>query len=383
MYASRINRLTGSVAREILSHANNKDIISFAGGLPSPEAFEGLEISITGTGCFQYGPSEGDRALRACFAQRLEGKGIPCDYSQVLITSGAQQGIDLASKLFLEPGINVLLEKPTYLAAIQCFGLFGANLESISLGPDGLDVAELDKILGSKDIRFVYLSPSFQNPSGVCYTVEKRKAIAEVLDRHHVVLIEDDPYSELNYAGVATDPICSFLKRAKWIYLSTVSKILAPGLRLGCLACSEEFFPYLLKLKQASDLHTNRMSEAIVLNWLEDEAMMRSRISKLQNIYREKRDAMGQSLDQHFGGLAHWHVPEGGLFFWLRLRSKSSTRDLLKRSIEQGVAFMPGDPFFPKPEDGAGYMRLNFSNPPIGSIDSGIKLLSQVFNSIS
>ena len=382
MYASRISRLTGSVAREILSHANNKDIISFAGGLPGPEAFEGLEVSIEGTGSFQYGPSEGDQRLRACFAKRFQEKGIDCDYSQVLITSGAQQGIDLVSKLFIEPGTHVVLEKPTYLAALQCFALFGASFESISLNADGLDVDELDEVLGSKDIRFVYLSPSFQNPSGICYTLEKRKAIAEVLDRHEAVLIEDDPYSELNYAGVATDPICSFLKRAQWVYLSTVSKILAPGLRLGCLACSEAFFPYLLKLKQASDLHSNRLSEAIVLNWLEDEAMMQARISELRSIYRAKRDVMAKSLDRHFTGLADWDIPKGGLFFWLRLKSTASIRDLLQRTLERGVAFMPGDPFFPQSEIGAGYLRLNFSNPPIESIDSGLKTLGEEIRSM-
>ena len=253
MYASRIHRLTGSVAREILSHANNRDILSFAGGLPGPEAFEGLTFSMKGIDSFQYGPSEGGRKLRECFARRFQEKGIACDYTQVLITSGAQQGIDLVSKLFIEPGVRVALECPTYLAALQSFGLFGASFEPVPLEPDGLDVAKLDALLGSKEIRFVYLGPSFQNPSGICYSLEKRKAIAEVLDRHDAVLVEDDPYSELNYSGVATDPICSFLKKAKWIHLSTVSKILAPGLRLGCLVCSEVFFPYLLKLKQAAD----------------------------------------------------------------------------------------------------------------------------------
>jgi 2-aminoadipate transaminase len=381
MYASRISRLTGSVAREILSHANNKDILSFAGGLPAPEAFEGLLLSEAGVGAFQYGSSEGETALRECFARRFRGKGIHCDYTQVLITSGAQQGIDLISKLFIDEGCNVVVEKPTYLAAIQSFHLFGAELKAVELEPDGIDLKAFEKVLSRGDIRFVYLGPSFQNPTGICYSLEKRKAVAALLDRYDVTLIEDDPYGELNYAGLATDPICSFLKKAKWIHLSTISKILAPGLRTGCLVCSKEFFPYLLKLKQAADLHSNRFSQAQVLQWLEDEDALTERIATLRNLYRGKRDAMRASLERHFSELADWNVADGGLFFWLRLKAPLDMRALLQRTIVRGVAFMPGSPFFSVPEAGAQYMRLNFSNPPTERVDEGLATLASELGS--
>ena len=377
MYASRISRLTGSVAREILSHANKKEMLSFAGGLPADEAFEGLEMPVDKRSSFQYGASEGERPLRELFAERFRAKGITCDYEQVLVTSGAQQGVDLVSKLFIEPGFQVGIEKPTYLAAIQSFALFGAEFDTFALEADGPNMEQLERVLRKGQARFIYLCPSFQNPSGICYSLEKRKAVASLLDKYDVTLIEDDPYGELNYTGANTVPICSFLKRAKWVHFNTVSKILAPGLRLGCLACSKEFFPYLLKLKQAADLHSNRFSQAVVHQWLSDEEMMQERIQQLRSHYHEKQQIMARSLEKYFQDVAEWNTPEGGLFFWLKLREGLDARELLKSTLERGVAIMPGGPFFPAEEEGACYMRLNFSNPPSDRIEGGLKVLAE------
>lgn len=381
MYASRISRLTGSVAREILSHANKQDILSFAGGLPATEAFEGLEMPDEKGSSFQYGASEGERPLRELFAERFQAKGIECDYEQVLITSGAQQGVDLVSKLFIEPGVRVGIEKPTYLAAIQSFALFGADFDTFALEADGPNLDEFEKVLQRGEVQFIYLCPSFQNPSGICYSLEKRKAIAALLDRYDVTLVEDDPYGELNYTQACTAPICSFLKKAKWIHFNTVSKILAPGLRLGCLVCSPEFFPYLLKLKQAADLHSNRFSQAVVLQWLSNVELMSQRTQQLQSLYYEKQQLMAQALNGYFKDIAEWNTPEGGLFFWLRLRGNLDARELLGRTLEKGVAFMPGGPFFPSEEEGAQFIRLNFSNPPSERIEVGLKVLADVIKS--
>ena len=377
MYASRISRLTGSVAREILSHANKQEILSFAGGLPANDAFEGLEMPDEKQSSFQYGASEGEPSLRRLFAERFQAKGIACDYEQVLITSGAQQGVDLVSKLFIEPGVRVGIEKPTYLAAIQSFALFGAAFDTFALEADGANLEQFEQVLQKGEVRFIYLCPSFQNPSGICYSLEKRKAVAALLDHYDVTLIEDDPYGELNYTDAETVPICSFLKKAKWIHFNTVSKILAPGLRLGCLACSKEFFPYLLKLKQAADLHSNRFSQAVVYQWLSDETMMVERIQHLRGLYYEKQQIMAKSLESYFHHVAEWNTPEGGLFFWLRLKGDLDARELLRRTLEQGVAFMPGGPFFPNEAEGARYMRLNFSNPPSERIEEGLKVLAK------
>ena len=377
MYASRISRLTGSVAREILSHANKQEILSFAGGLPADEAFEGLELPDEKGSSFQYGASEGEPALRKLFAERFRDKGIACDYEQVLITSGAQQGVDLVSKLFIEPGVRVGIERPTYLAAIQSFALFGAEFDSFVLEADGPNLEQFEQVLKKGEVRFIYLCPSFQNPSGICYSLEKRKAVAALLDQYDVTLIEDDPYGELNYTDAETVPICSFLKKAKWVHFNTVSKILAPGLRLGCLVCSKEFFPYLLKLKQAADLHSNRFSQAVVLQWLSDEAKIHERIAHLRSLYFEKQQIMAQSLDKYFKEVAEWNTPEGGLFFWLRLKGDIDAREPLSRTLEQGVAFMPGGPFFPTEEEGARFIRLNFSNPTPERIEEGLKVLAE------
>ena len=377
MYASRISRLTGSVAREILSHANKQEILSFAGGLPADDAFEGLEMPDEIGSSFQYGASEGEPPLRQLFAERFQAKGIACDSNQVLITSGAQQGVDLVSKLFVEPGVRVGIEKPTYLAAIQSFALFGAEFDTFALEADGPNLEAFEHVLQKGEVRFIYLCPSFQNPSGICYSLEKRKAVAALLDEYEVTLIEDDPYGELNYTGACTVPICSFLKKAEWIHFNTASKILAPGLRLGCLVCSPEFFPYLLKLKQAADLHTNRFSQAVVYQWLSVEGMMADRIQRLRALYYEKQQLMAQALNDYFRDIAEWNTPEGGLFFWLRINRDMHARELLGRTLQQGVAFMPGGPFFPRDEEGARYMRLNFSNPPSERIEDGLKVLAE------
>lgn len=377
MYASRIGRLTGSVAREILSHANKTEMLSFAGGLPANEAFIGLEMPDEKGSSFQYGASEGEPALRELFAKRFQAKGIECDFEQVLITSGAQQGVDLVSKLFIEPGVRVGIEKPTYLAAIQSFALFGAAFATFSLEADGPNLEEFERVLQQDAVRFIYLCPSFQNPSGICYSLEKRKAVASLLDKYEVTLIEDDPYGELNYTDACTVPVCSFLKKTRWIHFNTVSKILAPGLRLGCLVCSPEFFPYLLKLKQAADLHSNRFSQAVVHQWLSDESMMVQRTQQLRSLYYEKQQLMAQSLENYFQDDAEWNIPDGGLFFWLRLKADMDTRELLGRTLERGVAFMPGGPFFPTEAEGAQYIRLNFSNPPSARIEEGLKILAE------
>ncbi|MDG2166780.1 MAG: PLP-dependent aminotransferase family protein, partial [Opitutales bacterium] len=213
--------------------------------------------------------------------------------------------------------------------------------------------------------------------SGICYSLEKRKAVAALLDEYEVTLIEDDPYGELNYTDACTVPICSFLKKAKWIHFNTVSKILAPGLRLGCLGCSPEFFPHLLKLKQAADLHSNRFSQAVVHQWLSDEDLMAKRTQQLRSLYHEKQQVMAQSLETHFKDLAEWNTPAGGLFFWLRLKEPVQIRELLGCCLKQGVAFMPGGPFFPTEDEGAQFMRLNFSNPPVERIDGGLKVLAE------
>jgi len=361
-------------------------MISFAGGLPSADAMPILHDSDLShdwraPAFQQYGQSEGEPILRSRLADWLETSGLSVSAEQTLITSGSQQGIDLAAKLFVDPGTSLLCEAPTYLAALQVFQLFGADCIGLPLTESGVDATHLAKMIETQRPRAIYLIPTFQNPSGNCYSSENRRAIAEVLDYYQLPLIEDEPYRELMYDIVDRTPICSLLKRAPWIYLGSFSKTLWPGWRVGFLAASKDLFPYLLKLKQAGDLHTNRPGQIRVANWLACENRENDLLN-LRNAYREKRNLMNDLLEKTFHHLADWSSPAGGLFFWLQLKQAIDTRPLLQTALAQGVAFMPGEAFYPSSSDPQiGTIRLNFSHANPDAMKTGLDKLSHIFES--
>ena len=381
--SERISRLTSSLVREILAAAQAPGMISFAGGLPSADAMPILHDSACthdwrAPALQQYGPSEGEPMLRARLADWLAESSLPMPSEQILVLSGSQQGIDLAAKLFVDPGTPMLCEAPTYLAALQAFQLFGANCLGLDLTDDGIDPTQLARMIETHKPRAIYLIPSFQNPSGNCYSAANRRAVAEVLDHYNLPLIEDEPYRELMYDNVDRTPICSLLRKAPWIYLGSFSKTLWPGWRVGFLAASPELFPHLLRLKQAGDLHTNRPGQIRVANWLAC-AERNDNLAHLRKTYRHKRDAMHAALTDTFGHLADWKIPAGGLFFWLQLRDAIDTRPLLKIALANGVAFMPGEAFYPAtctPQ--LGTMRLNFSHASEEDLQIGLKKLAAI-----
>ncbi len=365
-YAERIQHLTGSVARDILSRCQDQSIISFAGGLPGREAWQGLDLPKPEVTSFQYGASEGDAGLRALFASRLGSIGVDVPTEQILVTSGSQQGLDLVSKLWIDPESAVAVESPTYLAALQVFRLFQAEMVTIETGPQGLDLERLEHVLKTHRPRFLYLNPTFQNPSGNCYPEDNRREIAAILDCYadHTVLIEDDPYRELNYEREeAPLPIVSHLKTANWVYLGTTSKIIIPGARIGLLAASGSFISELQKLKQAADLHSSRLSQQVVLELLSNSEWVHARMKHLQQVYRVKRNLMHEELLKHANEIAQWQCPQGGMFFWLRLNQRTDLKMALNRCLDRGVAFMPGDPFFAESTEHGQWIRLNFTSP--------------------
>ncbi|MBC2606174.1 PLP-dependent aminotransferase family protein [Pelagicoccus albus] len=381
--ARRLNNFSGSVARDILSRTQNKEIISFAGGLPDASLWEDLVLPTVPPAAYQYGPSEGEMPLRQIMADRASAFGLDAEASRTLITSGSQQGLDLAAKLVIEPGTPVLVEAPTYLAALQVFQLFEADIQSLPLDTEGIDAAVLDRYLEQTKAPLAYLNPSFQNPSGCCYSLERRREIAEVLDRHATILLEDDPYRDLSYESDAPPPIASFLKNTPWIYLSSVSKTLIPGLRLGSLICSEELFPSLLKLKQAADLHSNRPAQFIATELLSDAQKNAERIEKLRSHYQQKRDLMESTLRADFKSLADWKKPSGGMFFWLTLKDRVDLSETLEECLKQNVAFMPGSPFFAHKNDHPCCIRLNFSLVSREKLENGTRVISRVIKSQS
>lgn len=376
-FSERIARLKSSLIREILAAAQRPEVMSFAGGLPAEPMLPKVEWADMPASMGQYGMSEGEPALREAIAAEARALGVPCDASQVLIVSGSQQTLDLASKLFIDPGTEVLLEAPTYLAALQAFQLFGADCVTVPLGAEGPDVAALRQRLERHKPAFAYLIPTFQNPSGVRYSEERRDEVAALLDEFGVTLIEDEPYRELVFDAGSATPLVSRLKKASWIYTGTVSKTLLPGLRVGFLIATPDLFPHLLRLKQSADLHTNRIGQWQALQWFGTEAY-RGHLAELRDFYRIRRDAMQAQLEEHFADLAEWNVPQGGLFFWLTLKQPLETRGLLDKALQQNVAFMPGEPFFTDPDANPGHLRLNFSHVAPERLGEGLRRLAAV-----
>ena len=367
----RTQNLHASPIREILSAIDKPGMISFAGGLPSPESFPTLDLGRVPPQWLQYGPTEGEPSLRECIAAELAALGLSCKAEQVLVLSGSQQGIDLVAKLFIDPGTLVAVESPTYLAALQVFRFQGARFATIDPGQENPWQSH------ESPPALAYVIPTFQNPTGRCYTGAERDSFARACDARGVVLFEDDPYRDLAYDACDRTPLCARLTNTSWIYQGSFSKSLAPGLRLGFLAASADLVPYLVRLKQAADLHSNSISQWIVLQQLSD-SHRQQRLARLVAGYRHKRDAFGAVLDEQFGELASWETPAGGLFFWLTLKHAVDTRTLLPEALARGVAFMPGEYFHPHMGDGLGTLRLNFSHAGTAEAQRGLAILAEL-----
>ncbi|NBF12297.1 PLP-dependent aminotransferase family protein [Pseudomonas sp. Fl4BN1] len=376
-FSERVSRLKSSLIREILAAAQRPEVMSFAGGLPAEVMLPKVQWQDMPLSMGQYGMSEGEPQLREVLAAEARKLGVPCEASQVLVVSGSQQTLDLAAKLYIDKGTEILLEAPTYLAALQIFQLFGAECLTVPLEADGPDLQQMRARLEEHCPAFVYLIPTFQNPSAVRYSEAKREAVADLLDEFGVTLIEDEPYRELAFDGASATPIVSRLKKASWIYTGTVSKTLLPGLRVGYLIASPDLFPHLLRLKQSADLHTNRVGQWQAMQWIGSEKFQQH-LAELRSFYRQRRDAFQLALHQHFADLADWQVPQGGLFFWLSLKQPLDTRTLLQPALAQDVTFMPGEPFFAEPEHNHGHLRLNFSHIDPARLDEGLKRLAAV-----
>ena len=376
-FSERASRLKSSLIREILAAAQRPEVMSFAGGLPAEAMLPKVEWADMPLSLGQYGMSEGEPALREALAAQARALGLECTASQVLVVSGSQQTLDLAAKLYIDKGTEILLEAPTYLAALQIFQLFGADCLTVPQEADGPNLVQLRSRLEQHRPAFIYLIPTFQNPSAVRYSEAKRAAVAALLDEFGVTLIEDEPYRELTFDGGSAKPIAGRLQKASWIYTGTVSKTLLPGLRVGYLIASPDLFPHLLKLKQSADLHTNRIGQWQALQWIGSEKYQQH-LSELRGFYRQRRDAFQSALETHFSDLANWNMPQGGLFFWLTLKQPLDTRTLLNEALANDVAFMPGEPFFPEPDKNLGHLRLNFSHIDPARLDEGLKRLAAV-----
>jgi 2-aminoadipate transaminase len=367
--SARTADLHASPVREMLNVSLRPGVISFAGGLPSPETFAGLDLPAPPAELLQYGPTEGEPALRERIARDLQGLGIDTNADRVLILAGSQQGIDLAAKLVVDPGAAVAVEAPAYLAALQVFRFFGARFQV-------LDRADPIAGWGEDAPRLAYVTPTFQNPTGLCWTAGERQALARACEVDDVILFEDDPYRDLVYEPCERRPVCAEMSGGSWIYQGSFSKTIAPGLRLGFLTASEDLFPLLVRLKQACDLHTNRLSQWMVLQYLEDPGRD-ARMDRVAALYRRKRDVFDAALHRHLGGLASWTVPQGGLFFWVTLKGGIDPAALLARALERGVLFTPGSHFMAGGE-ACSAIRLNFSLADPEAAERGLAVLGEL-----
>ncbi|MFT4086227.1 MAG: PLP-dependent aminotransferase family protein [Gordonia sp. (in: high G+C Gram-positive bacteria)] len=360
MFSNRIDGLRPSPIRAVLNVLDRPGMISFAGGLPAEQMLPHWSGDVEPRQ-MQYGPSEGDPALREVVSRQLRGLGVDAPPERILILSGSQQGIDLVAKLFIDPGTTTAVEFPTYLAALQVFRFYGARF--VDVHSESADDAAL-----------AYVVPTFGNPTGACMSSHDRAALARRCLNSGTVLFEDDPYRELAYDDVDREPVVTHMRGGSWVYQGSFSKTFAPGLRLGYLAASEDLFDKLLMLKQAVDLHSSCLSQAIVHQAI-TSGDWDSRLVDLAAFYRARRDAFEPILARHFGDLADWRTPSGGLFYWLRLQDPIDTRTLLDDAIARGVAFMPGEEFYPN-EPQLGTMRLNFSHADAAQAEEGLRVLA-------
>jgi 2-aminoadipate transaminase len=382
-FSNRIKRVPRSFIREILKIAENPDVISFAGGLPNPELFPvdrfedaaSKVLARRGSESLQYSSSEGLYTLREWICERYRKRyGLELSPDNVLITTGSQQGLDLAGKVLVEEGDTVVMERPGYLGAIQAFSLYTASIKQVQLEGEGPDLEALERALESGRSSLYYAIPNFQNPSGISYSLEKRKAVARLCDRYGVVLLEDDPYGELRFEGTHLSPI-GLLGGGQGIMLGTLSKVAAPGLRIGWMVATEEIMERLLIAKQAADLHTSTFTQHLAWQYLSDNDLDRH-IGAIRDVYRSQAQCMVRMLGIHFPEEAKFTTPTGGMFLWVTLPEGCSSMELFDRAIEKGVAFVPGEPFY---VDGGGTntMRLNFSNADEKVIEEGIRRLGK------
>jgi 2-aminoadipate transaminase len=373
-----------SSIREMLKATERPEIISFAGGLPAPELFPVDNIlSATervlheiGASALQYSPTEGFAPLRESFAADSRRRGIDCSADDILITTGSQQALDLAGKIFLDKGDCVLTENPTYLAAIQAFQTFEVRFVAVPTDEQGLIPEALPALIEREKPRFLYTIPNFQNPTGVTLAAERRQALYSIAARYGLTVVEDDPYGALRYAGKSIPPIKSLDGEGIVIYLSTVSKTIAPGLRIGWVVAPEEIRRKLTIVKQAADLHTSSLDQRIVHRYLLDFDSD-AHIERIRRSYGERYSIMDAALGETMPPGFRWTHPQGGMFLWVTCPEGVDTNELLRKAHLRKVIFVPGQDFFPD-ASGQRFMRLNFSNASPELIREGIRRLAEV-----
>jgi 2-aminoadipate transaminase len=389
-FATRLDNVETSAIRELFKLLGKPGIISFAGGFPDSAMFdvEGLKeasakaLAEEPGGALQYGATEGYDPLRAQLSAFMNGKGVEVAPDGLIVTTGSQQALDLLGKTLISPGDKVIVEGPTFLATIQCFRLYGAELISAPIDAEGVQVDRLEQLITEHKPKFVYLIPTFGNPSGAMLNLERRKKVLELAVKHGTVIVEDDPYGDL-YFGKAPPPSIMSLtaevpgSRDLVVHCGSLSKVLSPGLRIGWMIAPPELLAKATMCKQFSDAHTSTFAQATAAQYLKS-GRMPDTLAHVRQVYAERAAAMGAALKRELGDAIAFTQPGGGLFFWARLTGANGkladANVLAKRAIEKGVAFVPGAPFFAEKPDLA-TLRLSFATANVEKIEEGIARL--------
>ncbi len=386
-FSNRISALKPSAIREILKATSGTDTIPFAAGNPAPDAFPVEEVRKISEDIFkthpidalQYGVTDGYAPLRERLSTHMkEKKNIGREFDNIIITSGAQQVVDLATKSLCNEGDIVVCEAPSFIGSLNCFRSYNCQLKGVDVEADGLNIEQLENVFKTeKNVKMLYTIPNFQNPAGVTCSLEKRKAVYELAKKYNVIILEDNPYGDLRVAGEDVPTIKSMDEDGIVIYVGSFSKILAPGIRVGYTIAHKELIAKMTVGKQASDVHTTMFSQILVNDWMANYDFEKH-IEKIRGIYRRKLNLMCDCIDENLGDLVTYVRPEGGLFIWCELPEKVSMPEFCKKAAANRVAVVPGNAFMINPDDYTNAFRVNFSTPTDEMIVEGMKILGSL-----
>lgn len=387
LFSNRISGVAPSFIREILKVAVDPDIISFAGGLPNRDLFpvEALQKATNdifnedGKDILQYSSTEGYLPLREMIVADYKRKGLTISVDEILITNGSQQGLDLLGKVLINEGDEVLIEEPGYLGAIQAFEVYSATFNSVPVHQEGMDIDALKETLKTSHAKLMYTVPNFQNPSGISYTDENRRAVAQCLSGTKILLIEDNPYGDLRFSGEEKQSFKALLPE-QTILLGSFSKTVVPSFRLGWIVAPKVLMDKLVIAKQAGDLHTNYFCQRVLHRFLKDNDLQ-AHIKKIIAVYGRQKQVMEDAIKRCFPEQVSYINPEGGMFLWVTLPEGMSATELFNKALKDKVAFVPGDPFYVE-KRGLNTLRLNFSSVDPDIIEEGIKRLGKVLHEL-
>ncbi len=388
IFANRVQGLKASAIREIFKLLQQPDMISFAGGIPAPEMFPNEELAEIardilinkGKVALQYGITEGYDPLILALNKRMADFKIGKNEDKLVIVSGGQQGIELAAKVLLNEGDGVIVEKPSFIGALNSFKSFNAEIFSVNVEEDGMNIDELENLLkANKNIKLVYTIPTFQNPSGITMSMQKRQRLLELAEKYDFLILEDNPYGELRFKGEDIAPIKTMDGSYRVIYVGSFSKILSPGMRVGWVVAHDEIIEKMVVVKQVNDVHTNVLAQMMAVEYL-DKYSIDEHIEKIRELYGRRCGLMLECMDKYFPDFVNYTRPEGGLFIWCTLPGGYDSIEVMKESVKQKVAFVPGYTFMVDMEAKSSCFRLNYSTMGERNIENGIKTLGRVLS---